>query len=159
MLERESNISRQSDNITVAMQKRGAVRNLFGSPDRQELKLQVEQQDNENSKMLEGFRYNGLIGVLMNPPDHAKRLKRQSSVQSESDDDKDSPLSYFEPTQNSFQHNLCTGEASSSVVVPPSSLSPSSSASSTDALELPSNANGSPRNAPRKRGQQTITSE
>lgn len=157
LLERESNISRRSDNTTVAMQKRGAVRNLFGPPDRQELKLQVEQQDDENSKKLDGFRYSGLIGVLLNPPDHAKRLKRQSSVQSESDDDDDSPSSPFKPTHNSFQRNLCTGEASSSVAVPPAPLSPSSS-SSTDAPELPSNANGSPRNAPRRRGQQTITS-
>jgi hypothetical protein len=149
------NINKISD-----MQKRGAVRNLFGPPDQSELQRQFKEQQDEQNKRLETYKLDSVIGIIMlNPKDQVKRLKRnQPAVQSdsESDVDSDSTPSILPILSKNTQNEQ--GEASSS-------SSSSSASSSTENLSSSNSANtednnfknGSPRIL--VRGQRTIKSK
>lgn len=147
---KKNNINRISD----TMQKRGAVRNLFGSPDRSELQRHVAEHQNEQNKKIDGFKFDSVIGIMWNPKDQAKRLKTSVQSDSESDGDSDSPPSTL-PIASTNQ-----GEASSSASSSSSSSSTENLSSSNDSANTEDKnfkKIGSPRIL--ARGQRTIKSK
>jgi len=73
---------------TSDMQKRGAVRNCFGTTvNRDELQQQLQQLENENNQTLENYRIIGVIGSSASYlPPRKKRFVRGPGTEDESDD-------------------------------------------------------------------------
>jgi len=73
---------------TSDMQKRGAVRNCFGTTvNRDELQQQLQQLENENNETLQNYRIIGVIGPSASYlPPHKKRFVSGPGTEDESDD-------------------------------------------------------------------------
>lgn len=128
LLQSENNINKSD------MQKRGAVRNLFGKPDQKELQRLVKQQEDENKSILNGLEIVSTIGYFENPKNQAaKRLYKPQPVQSDESDDE-----YFVPTLTTLNSN--EGEASSSTASSAEDLSHQSSSSNSTTTEEDKNS-------------------
>lgn len=95
----------QSSNTNIVvkqsdMQKRGAVRNLFGTTvDRDELQKQLAQSENESYQTLQQYHCDSIIGVIQrDDEDQARKLKRLPQCL-ESDDESDDESQTCEPTR------------------------------------------------------------
>lgn len=78
---------------TSDMQKRDAVKNLFGTTvDREELRQQLEQLNYENSQTLQNYEVESLIGVIGNSANNRPRKKKSPrNLESEDESDEKSP--------------------------------------------------------------------
>lgn len=101
---------------TSDMQKRGAVRNCFGTTvNRDELQQQLQQLENENNQTLQNYRIIGVIGSSASYlPPRKKRFVRGPGTEDESDDNPPSTV----PARQDISSDEPSSSPSSSSSVP-----------------------------------------
>jgi len=102
---------------TSDMQKRGAVRNCFGTTvNRDELQQQLQQLENENNQTLQNYRIIGVIGSSASYlPPRKKRFVRGPGTEDESDDN---PPSIVPAKQDISSDEPSSSPSSSSSSIP-----------------------------------------
>lgn len=101
---------------TSDMQKRGAVRNCFGTTvNRDELQQQLQQLENENNQTLQNYRIIGVIGSSASYlPPRKKRFVRGPGTEDESDDNPPSTV----PARQDISSDEPSSSPSSSSSIP-----------------------------------------
>ena len=102
------------------MQKRGAVKNLFGTTvDRHELRQQLDRINDENNQTLQNYKVESIISVIGHSANNRPRKKR-SPISLESEDESDGKPQKKASTRQPISND---DEPSSSSSPPPSSSS------------------------------------
>lgn len=136
-----------ASNLTIKasrsdMQKRGAVKNLFGTTvDRVELQEQLKQLNNESNQALERYDLESVIGVIDSANYQPRKLKRCIESDDSSSEDEEEPQRILPPSE------------------PLSSDEPSSSSSSQTSSSKKPDVKLVQQRIPLPRGQKTLKGE
>lgn len=141
--------SSQSESLNISrsdMPKRGAVRNLFNATvDREELQMQINQLERENSLQLESYE---VLQRIDSAREGQGRLKRAPSCFDTSDDDDESD---DQPQRTATtDRELPESSSDNSSPASPSPAAPSTSSKKSDLKAA------QPRSLPLAKGQTTI---
>lgn len=100
------------------MQKRGAVKNLFGTAvDREDLRQQLEQNSYQNNQKLQNYEVQSLISVIGHSANYRPR-KKKPSRRLESEDENDDQRPRIESTREPLSSNGPSSSSSSATKTP-----------------------------------------